>query len=996
MDLWATKNQQQRDDEEAERLVRPAPKLKPPRRDKRRERVDTERDPDLQGETDPDLSKNYKDVGGSVALRWLVAKDKKIPARNRDGEVVFISPDTFKEKPGEYEKLKPEDAEAARKEKIKGKIRKKREKKQLKKEVKREEKGKKPKKEKGKEAPEEPEEGKPKGEDEAPEKGEPKEEEEKGTPSEADKAGIGSPKRRAASEDEKRDAVAAVVDTFPPEVSADILSQDLHPDDIQSLVASFQASKSTPVGDLAKFTEGAKRIFETDPKKVKPPKTGKNAAGEAVPFDQLQPDEQAESYRQHQMQVVAFSMAAQHKITREMTMPSMFGEPRVPQAVAEKLAQATLGKATPPKRFVIKGSDVIAFDELSPKEQAQAEEKGEVSDFTEGTPEAQKEVMAILDAKRASKLAAEAHEAALASGDHVAIPDRVVKKLLKSLDPGAQQVAKGFLQANDYHEAKKLFLGGEGISEHDSPGDILGGLDKASAWFKKRAAVYGDKNHSVTSSFRVKVMGQLRSLDEKKFQHVRGSLDKRDAKTFDRAQAAWEKKQKAYEKQKKKWERSTQQSPEPKPPTDEPPRKPARYSMGRKPKELATEGKSLMDDLLSKVASSGPAARVSYRYVSTYEARFAMDHSSDSPEARAVRQAVYHGIDPAENYPDASPGWLQPNQARTTEEDLDTILTAARDWLKTPVLARKVPGLIKDQQYRAALDLGLKTSGYDRHIHPRVYNILLARLAGVPEDQTLLTLQASSTGLSREVRKVAGKVATHDPSLAYDLVSIASRMERQSPDLEDFWMSREAVAEVCPECAVKMASLNIRQIRASVLFGSLADKTAAKGDKWMKMPPGWTEKSRKKLWASLAGKGKHKVTACIKKMGNKVDDAGAFCAALADRVEGTAWRSREAAAPRGKAQLAIMAYLKGGQAASLDDMSSHPSFRGIHSAKIMSAAESLKKGGLIDYDGKTLTKKASQTVGYDELRSLVIRTAASDANARRVLMPILQVLRDLG
>lgn len=70
----------------------------------------------------------------------------------------------------------------------------------------------------------------------------------------------------------------------------------------------------------------------------------------------------------------------------------------------------------------------------------------------------------------------------------------------------------------------------------------------------------------------------------------------------------------------------------------------------------------------------------------------------------------------------------------------------------------------------------------------------------------------------------------------------------------------------------------------------LVDLTAAEGDKWKKMPDGWTDESRKEFWNSLVGDVKHKVTKCIKEMKGKVDDAGAFCAALADRVEGPEWR----------------------------------------------------------------------------------------------------------
>jgi hypothetical protein len=64
-------------------------------------------------------------------------------------------------------------------------------------------------------------------------------------------------------------------------------------------------------------------------------------------------------------------------------------------------------------------------------------------------------------------------------------------------------------------------------------------------------------------------------------------------------------------------------------------------------------------------------------------------------------------------------------------------------------------------------------------------------------------------------------------------------------------------------------------------------------DKWKEMPKGWTDKSRKQYWETMTGDVKHKVTKCIKEMTGKVGDAGAFCAALADRVEGKGWRSEK-------------------------------------------------------------------------------------------------------
>jgi len=60
---------------------------------------------------------------------------------------------------------------------------------------------------------------------------------------------------------------------------------------------------------------------------------------------------------------------------------------------------------------------------------------------------------------------------------------------------------------------------------------------------------------------------------------------------------------------------------------------------------------------------------------------------------------------------------------------------------------------------------------------------------------------------------------------------------------------------------------------------------------WEKLPKGWTEESLKKFWNSLTGNVKHKTKKCIRKFEGIVDDPGAFCASLRDRVEGTTkWR----------------------------------------------------------------------------------------------------------
>lgn len=96
----------------------------------------------------------------------------------------------------------------------------------------------------------------------------------------------------------------------------------------------------------------------------------------------------------------------------------------------------------------------------------------------------------------------------------------------------------------------------------------------------------------------------------------------------------------------------------------------------------------------------------------------------------------------------------------------------------------------------------------------------------------------------------------------------------------------------------------------------------------------------------------------------------------------------EAAEAVGKGQKAIMEYLNSrrddnGQGPSnaevdLPDMVRNRMFKGIHFADIMSAAEALKKKGLINYNGKTLSRKASVVQAFEEallVERVVLRSA---------------------
>lgn len=81
----ATKTHAENEDEQTRKLVKQAPKKKPPRKDLKKNRVDVESDPDIEdlgAEGDRDLSLNYK----RIAARWLKAEDEPEPEETEGEE----------------------------------------------------------------------------------------------------------------------------------------------------------------------------------------------------------------------------------------------------------------------------------------------------------------------------------------------------------------------------------------------------------------------------------------------------------------------------------------------------------------------------------------------------------------------------------------------------------------------------------------------------------------------------------------------------------------------------------------------------------------------------------------------------------------------------------------------------------------------------------------------------------------------------------------------
>ncbi len=820
MDLRATKSPYERQQEEDERLVRPNPSDKPPRRDLRRERVQPEKDHDSGDASDrKDRSKNFKDIGGSL----IMAAQDRIPAKSRaTGETVMISPDTLKEKPGEYEPIeqdsgekKPETEpeekspsseakperldreqfyaqagsallelvksdpkldnkiknfltpgsqlsgmvkenpdfpvaplfpgvklpdgirtlgdlkyalEFGNKAKPKGKGKKKvtppaseepstpessaapKSDPEAAPSEPKPESTPAPSEPKPESAPEsekapdtEPS-GKPPATGEAPaeEKPKPKKKPKKPgggkgrEPSEAEKAGVGEPKRRPVTALDREEALSLVTSTFTPDVAADILAKNLHPDDVKTLVRDYHSAKlGVKVANVADLAAKASAFYQPDPSKVKLPTFGRNAAGEKVSFDKLTPDEKAEVTRQHQLRVAAMSIAAKDLLTQKLSdLGPLTGKPRVPPKLASQMASLLLQRVPP--------------------DQAEA-------------------------------LAAQTFDETLKSGSAVKISDSAAARLLKQVkgSRSATATAKAFMQANDYGLAKERFLKGDDdtISEWQTSKDILRGLRRVGEYFDNKNHLYGGHpEHPAAGAFRMRVLNRLRTLDPEKASEVTQGLPKLEDEEFKKHHKywqeltqEWEAKKAAHEKEMEAYKAAPEGKEPPEAFLDEKPHEPKRSAGRPDPKEGESMWEEAPSEAKPEEKSEGPPS--SKRKGKKPGKKEANDFTYLAPlvMGSAVKTGVYHGVDPYAYGPAAYPGWLQPHQRDLGDADFDAILSSAKEWLSSSLLTLAVEGFVPDARFRMALDLAIYDGPYNGQIQPAIYNQLLTKLSSTPK-----------------------------------------------------------------------------------------------------------------------------------------------------------------------------------------------------------------------------------------------------------------------
>lgn len=626
------------------------------------------------------------------------------------------------------------------------------------------------------------------------------------------------PEGREVTRQERRRAETAIADTFPEHIAEALNDKDLHPDEVGQLINEYRKAKEVPLrnADVDKFATQIAQHYVTDPDKV--------PVSEEV--EKLPPEEQAEAQRKHAIRMVALSLAARERIAESIQSNS-----GIRRSLAEHLAENML-RSTP------------------------GESEEEAS--SRGDQHAEK----FFKESLSSGLPAEP----MSDGD--------IKQLLKAVgnNATAKKLAVAYAQAQDYKEARQRFLdtgSKEHINEWDDPQVIANGIGKASKFLSDRAKRYPDdaKVQDVGMEFRHRVMDRLRALTPEKYPLVQGRLNDYEAADYESAKKKYEREEKQheaevakatrqFEKDKAKAEKKRLKTPGG---GEEPVILPVEERLKQKgvraPREpvkpplydwwtgkAQEEGKSLWDKLLKPRKSAALVERVLFGHLSakysSYPGGLAMGSTPDR-----VRTAVYWGAAP---YPAGHEGfapyseWTQAHARDLGAKDYDAILTAAREWLRAPILTAGVEGIYRDTQLRAALDLAIRDydgGKYSVGLYPTVYNNLLAKLGGQSPNDTLLSdheqRQASQSTYgvspgevlnmkpSAQISAFAARLASKDPVLAYELVDFATKLAEEEEKKEggqgqgQEQQAKQAAVNIAAQNQLKYQSLRSLIIRTA-------------------------------------------------------------------------------------------------------------------------------------------------------------------------------------
>jgi hypothetical protein len=265
-------------------------------------------------------------------------------------------------------------------------------------------------------------------------------------------------------------------------------------------------------------------------------------------------------------------------------------------------------------------------------------------------------------------------------------------------DPDAAIVATGYLQAADYHGARRQFLtGSDALTEFDSPKKIAKGLVGATEHLTNLAKEYpGASDRNVAKMFKLRVLARLKTLEPDKYNGVRDALELEEAKQYKKAHPKYLKEVVQFQKA---WESKVEEARKQYEPED------------KKQQEALVEWKKkveklYLDHLAEQKKSYGQVDSQSWPEIPAspippispedrvgpppkkpiapekpfgYEKYMAEDADIEETRRRLFtarhlvrrvmrKSAVYHGIEPGEVEPYA--GWAQANPNRLDDGDL--------------------------------------------------------------------------------------------------------------------------------------------------------------------------------------------------------------------------------------------------------------------------------------------------------------------------------------
>jgi hypothetical protein len=653
------------------------------------------------------------------------------------------------------------------------------------------------------------------------------------------------PKRPKASKDEGLRADASISETFPEGVSEEVSNMDLHPTDVSHLISGYRAAMRSPT------KEGSYRgPFSLNPESIEPPEyLGVN--GQKKRFVDLSPEQQSEAFAQYKTYVLASSLALRQKTINSLK------ENGLPDGPSKDIATAILksgGKDIPDEEVEAFYAKSLAKSfGTEPLKDRQVEE---LLKAAEDNPAARKLIGAFVQ----SQHYAEARNRFLTGS-----PD-------------------------DTEKARR-----ERISEWDDPETIADKLRKASDFLKKKGEVLPTSARVVdpAMSFRNRIMDRMNALSGEKVPIIREYLRDYEMKDYEEKKASHDQNQGAYKKALAKEEQAIKEEQgagpkgEPAKEGGDPYRSPAEPESEALPsasERLAAKGiyeptepvpppgyedwkhqsssednaeeavswlKGFWNKVRRKSSSLDPDPvlfRVLARtLVPSMRQRVALCHEvgvaySSYPTrwtmgqnpSNNVRTAIYWGQEP---YQDTAPypGWSQLHARDFDAADFNNILTAAREWLKLPVLGREIQGLYRDTQVRAALDLALRdheNGKYSVGLYPTIYNELLAKLSGCPGPYELQTgqpkdvpvagVQASKSTYgdttrrevqtmkaSAQVRMFASRAATatKDPELSFDLMEFAEHLASEEAQAGQGQQQSPEKSEQQKQAAIRIAAI---------------------------------------------------------------------------------------------------------------------------------------------------------------------------------------------